>query len=305
MSAGSDSPVFSVVVPTVGRERQLEGCLGALAGLDYPRERLEVVVVNDSGKEAIDELAARWRERLPLTVVSTGTAGPSAARNAGAATARGLFIAFTDDDCEPTDGWLRAFEPVLEENPGCAAGGTLVNGGRGRFAAGSQTVLNATHDHFNRDPSSPRFYASCNIAFPAEEFRAVGGFDEGLLHGEDRELCMRWLRSGRRLVPAPSAVVRHMRELTAREFWRQHFDYGKGAWPMRDRYDLGMGRFRLEAGFYSELARHVWRDRNGNGLATAAALAVTSQIALAAGFAREGLVSRRRARPKQSLELSR
>jgi glycosyltransferase involved in cell wall biosynthesis len=289
--------VFSVVVPTLGRARQLEGCLDALAQLEYPPERYEVVVVNDGGGQAIDEATSRFADRLPLTVISTAAVGPSGARNAGIERAAGRFIAFTDDDCQPESGWLQALQPALEANPGAGIGGRTVNGARGRGAAASQTLLDATHAHFNRDPAAPTFFASCNLAFPADGIRAVGGFDEGFRHAEDRELCERWLRSGRRFAEAPEAVVRHMRELKLREFCRQQAGYGKGAWMLqRTRALRDGGSFRIEPGFYAELARRVRRGQQGAAPTSMAALALTSQIVYAVGFAHEALRARRRVR---------
>ncbi len=51
-AAGSDQvtqapPRVSVIVPTRDRTADLDECLGTLAGLDYPRGRLEVIVVDD------------------------------------------------------------------------------------------------------------------------------------------------------------------------------------------------------------------------------------------------------------------
>jgi GT2 family glycosyltransferase len=291
----ADTPVFSVVVPTLGRTRPLQGCLAALARLDYPREAFEVVVANDSGDPGIERAASGWEERLDLRILSTGGTGASAARNAGVAVARGAFIAFTDDDCEPESGWLPALHACLDSNPGCAVGGVVVNGGGGRGAIGSQTVFDAAHAHFNRDLSAPRFYATCNVAFPASGLRELGGFDEAIWRSEDRELCERWLRSGRRFAHAPGAVVHHMRELTPRTFLRQHFDYGRGMWDVRNRFDRGLGRFRIEPSFYSELARQVWRHRDDDaGRASIAALALASQVAYATGFAIEALNRRGR-----------
>ena len=54
MGASPDSPTFSVVIPTRGRASQLEGCLQAVARLDFPSERFEVVVVNDGGDPETD-----------------------------------------------------------------------------------------------------------------------------------------------------------------------------------------------------------------------------------------------------------
>lgn len=293
MSDGSDTPIFSVVVPTMGRAAQLEGCLAALAALDFPPDGYEVVVVNDGGGTDTDTVISGWEGRASLTRVSTDAKGPAAARNAGVATARGTFIAFTDDDCEPDGNWLRALREALEANPGCAAGGRMVNGASGRCAAASQTVLEAAYAYFNGDPGGAHFYATSNLAFPAEDLRSLGGFDEALRHAEDRELCDRWVWSGRRFVDAPAAIVRHMRVLSLREFWRQHFGYGQGAWAIhRARVERRQEHFKLEPGFYGELARRVRASSNGAGRPSLAALAITSQAANAAGFAREALAAR-------------
>ena len=66
-------------------------------------------------------------------------------------------------------------------------------------AIASQAVVDALHSQFNGDGSEPRFFASSNLAVPAEDFEAIGGFDEGFRYAEDREFCERWLRSGQAL----------------------------------------------------------------------------------------------------------
>jgi GT2 family glycosyltransferase len=285
--------VFSVVVPTLGRATSLERCLTALSRIEFEPEQFEVIVVNDGGGDETDRVTGAWQGPASLKALSTPAEGPAAARNAGIDAARGRFIAFTDDDCEPEGGWLRALEQALDANPSCAAGGRMVNGASGRCAAGSQVVLEAAYAHFNRDPAGPRFYATSNLAFPAEGLRDLGGFDEALLHAEDRELCERWVRSGRRFVDAPEAIVRHMRELTLREFWRQHLGYGRGAWAIhRTRAERDQEHFRVEPGFYAELSRRVWDSSDSAGRPTLAALAVASQAANAAGFAREAVATR-------------
>ncbi|MGH2821063.1 MAG: glycosyltransferase, partial [Actinomycetota bacterium] len=78
------SPVLSVVVPTKGRPRYLERCLRALAGADYPRDRFEVVIVNDGGGTHVERIASSARARLAVALVEPERTGPSAARNAGA-----------------------------------------------------------------------------------------------------------------------------------------------------------------------------------------------------------------------------
>jgi GT2 family glycosyltransferase len=284
------SPVLSVVVPTKGRPRYLERCLGALAGADYPRDRFEVVIVNDGGGTEVERIASAAGDRLTVELVEPERTGPSSARNAGAMSSRGEFIAFTDDDCEPSPQWLPALECALEQSPGAAAGGQTRNGVPDDTAAiATQLVVDSVHAHFNRDAASPRFFASYNVAFPADPLRALGGFDESFRYAEDRELCERWIRAGHRFVHAPDAIVLHMRSLTLGEFWRQHYGYGRGAWRFAaSRRDAGVGDDRrgvLRA--LPAVARRAGDERLGVGVYLA-----LSQVATAVGFAREAAAAR-------------
>ena len=47
-------PSISVIIPTYNRPRQLAMCLGALEGVDFPREQFEVIVVDDGGSVPVD-----------------------------------------------------------------------------------------------------------------------------------------------------------------------------------------------------------------------------------------------------------
>ncbi|HEV2763340.1 MAG TPA: glycosyltransferase, partial [Pyrinomonadaceae bacterium] len=219
-------PFFSVVVPTRARPAQLAACLDALARQEYPRERFEVVVVNDGGPEP-SEVFERFAGRLDATLVTQKHAGPAAARNTGARRARAPFLAFTDDDCRPDPVWLKALEARLRDAPGAAVGGRTVNAlPRNLFSTASQSLTEYLYEYFDAAEGRAAFFTSNNLALSSELFRAVGGFDESfpLAAGEDRELCDRWRARGHRLTYAPDAVVRHAHALTLRSFCRQHFN---------------------------------------------------------------------------------
>jgi GT2 family glycosyltransferase len=289
------APAISVVVPTKGRPRHLERCLAALAAAASPTGGFETLVVDDSGGPEVERVAATAPCPASVRVVRPRGKGPSAARNAGAFAARGRHVAFTDDDCEPDAGWLVGLERALDANPGCAAGGVTRNGAAGDPAAeASQMVVEAVQAQFNSDPAAPRFFASYNVAFPAAEFRAIGGFDECFRYAEDRELCERWIASGHRFVLAPEALVLHMRRLTLRDFWRQHHGYGRGARAFRDAREPGPARRSEAAGIQRALLDAlVHSDAPSGRLALAGYLGI-SQAATASGFAREAIAARLR-----------
>ena len=246
----------SVVVPTFGRPGALARCLAALGELDHDAGRLEVIVVDDGGGTSLDAVLAPVRERLPVRLLAQANGGPAAARNLGAAHAEGELLLFTDDDCAPQQGWLRALVATCAADPGAGAGGrTLAAIPGDRAAATAQRIIDAGYAHLNT-PEAARFLTSNNLALPVTGFREVGGFDERLRTSEDRDLCDRWVQAGLRLRPSPTAVVEHRHTGGIREFWRQHVAYARGARRFHVLHAARAGhRPRLEPRFYLDLLR--------------------------------------------------
>ena len=77
-----DLPTFSVVIPTYNRPQQLKRCLAALAALDYPHDRFEVIVVDDASPTPLNRLVEAVQDRIRARFVrQERNAGPAAARN--------------------------------------------------------------------------------------------------------------------------------------------------------------------------------------------------------------------------------
>jgi GT2 family glycosyltransferase len=224
-------PDFSVIVTTFERPGHLPRLLEALAAQHIPRERFEVIVVNDGGAEPLDPVLAPFAGRLDLHLFAQAHAGPGAGRNLGLAYARGRFIAFTDDDCEPAPQWLSALKDMFDIWPEVMAGGGIVNGAAHRpCSEASQLISKITYGFYNTDPENARMFWSNNMAAPAALLRALGGFDARFrIAAEDRDLCERWRHAGNRMVFSPEAIVRHHHDLNLRAFCGQHFRYGRGA----------------------------------------------------------------------------
>jgi len=63
---GSDQPFVSIIIPTRRRPRQLEVCLESLTELDYPRNRFEVIIVDDGGESSLDGVLAPFKKSLDI-----------------------------------------------------------------------------------------------------------------------------------------------------------------------------------------------------------------------------------------------
>ena len=282
-------PSFSVVIPTYGRPGQLVACLDALTRVEYDRDRFDVVVVDDGGPASLDAVIARFGKQLNLRHIRQEHSGPARARNTGAASARGRFLVFIDDDCSPGPDWLRSLAVRFAREPGHGIFGRTVNAIPDNLWSGaSQLLIDYLYSYYNADSCRSPFVAANNLALPADRFQAIGGFDTTFpgAGGEDRELCDRWLRNGLRLTYAPEMIVTHAHALSLPTFWRQHVHYGMGAFIYhRIRARRGWGRVKLESPqFYLNLMRFPFSQARGWRALVLAGLLLLSQAANAAGF---------------------
>ena len=282
-------PTFSVVVPTYRRPERLADCLRSLEKLEYPRDRFEVIVVDDGSGAPPNP----GRVSIDVTVITQAHAGPATARNTGAARARGDHLAFTDDDCQAEPDWLRELAARLDGTPDLAVGGRTVNAlADNPYASATQLLVDYLSE-WTRASGRSAFFASNNLAVPTEPFRARGGFDTGfpLAAGEDREFCDRWVRLGGRLSYAPRAVIRHGHHLTLPGYWRQHVNYGRGAlrYHRRRAQSTPTQRPATPLSFYLRLVASPLTRARGSRRFSLTALLALAQIATVMGYWRERL----------------
>jgi GT2 family glycosyltransferase len=196
------APRFSVVVPVHRHWPLVPELLAALAA--QALRDFELVLVNNDAPAPPPPLD------LPDNARIVPCAGPGsyAARNAGAAAARGAWLAFTDADCRPEPGWLAALAAAAETTDG---GGLLAGPVTMQLPEAANAF--AAYDLVRGIPQAryvARGYATtANLALPAALFRALGGFDPDRRSGGDATFCRRAGAAGHPLTLVPGAVVRH------------------------------------------------------------------------------------------------
>ena len=281
---------YSIVVPTYRRPESLIRCLEAIEGLHFPRDRFEVLVVDDGSPTPPADIVASLDHSLQAKLVSMRHAGPATARNTGASLARGRYLVFTDDDCRPQPDWLDSIDRWTSSRQGpVAIGGHTVNVlTDNMYAEASQGIVDYLYEYFGEHSAPRRFFTSNNLVVPREDFADVGGFDESfaLAAAEDRDFCERWLEAGKALQYASDMMVSHAHPLGFVRFNRQHFNYGRGAFDLhRSRAQRGEPSLKIEPlRFYAGLIAYpLRRSRSGRG-ALLALLHLWSQVAYVAGY---------------------
>ncbi len=276
-------PRFSVVIATFSRPTQLQIALQAISRLNYSRSQFEVIVVDDGSAFPLDAVVDPFADRIPVRLICQRNSGCGPARNAGARLARGRYVAFTDDDCVHGPDWLTRLEGYFEQYPDAMVGGLPVNVLISNpFSAATQLLIDYLLLSANPETTSGEFVI--NMAMPREMFVGMGGFDVTFsMSAEDRDLCDRWVQSGKRIVFAPEILIDHAHNLNWRTYWKQHFGYGRGAFHRRRK---GLGRLQ-PFGFYVRLllfpiTRQRWRPAIRSSF-----LLGIAQVATIAGLLRE------------------
>lgn len=220
-------PMVSVIVPTKDREAELDECLAALFALDYPRDRYEVIVVDDGSTDGTVAVAQRY----PCRVVSNGrNRGQSYSRNAGARLASGEILAFLDSDCVADPLWLQDLAGHFSW-PRVAAVGGYVAGYYDRSRLDRYELVASSLNMGGRlllaaDDPSTFYLPTCNLLVRRATYVAVGGIREDLRVGEDVDLCWRLRARGDYLLYVPEGTVRHKHRSRLGAMLRRRADYG-------------------------------------------------------------------------------
>jgi glycosyltransferase involved in cell wall biosynthesis len=281
--------LFSIVIPTYNRPERLEKCLRSIDRLEYPRDRFEVIVVDDGSSTPLDPVVLPFKEELNIQLIRQDNQGPATARNTGAFKSQGQVILFTDDDCQLDSQWLTNLAQQFEVQPDSLIGGHTINQlPDNLYSETSQLLVDYLYSYYNCDHQQASFFTSNNFGLSKTRFCEIGGFDTSfpLAAGEDRELCDRWLHYDYQMVSVPKALVYHSHHLTLKSFWRQHFNYGRGAFHFRQvRARRDAQPVKVEPlKFYTDLLRYPFA-RSSNHLPVAiASLFILSQVANTLGF---------------------
>ena len=235
--------LVSVVMCVLDAERFVAEQLRALADQDYAG-RWELVVVDNGCRDRSVEVALSFAERLPeLRVVRTARSrNLNHARNAGAAAARGDFVAFCDADDVVAPGWLAALADS-------APGADIVSG------AIDPHALNGDRIHWRRDvplteiPLKLEFLPGVpggNCGMWASVAGEVGWDEEFSFGGSDIEFSWRAEMAGYRTVFAPGMVLRARHRGSLPALARQSYAYGRSAPHLYRRFrDRGMPRSEI------------------------------------------------------------
>jgi glycosyltransferase involved in cell wall biosynthesis len=213
-------PEVSVIVPSHNRRDLLRACLDSLDQQSAPLDTFEVVVVIDGSTDGTAEMLSAYAPSFALSVLTQPQAGASAARNAGAGSARGGVLLFVDDDMTASPSLVAAHLAAHRKEDGIVGVGAIarrIPADADRFALIRAQAAREHNEHLSMRPLS---YLDCyggNCSVPRSVFVEIGGFSVDLPVLNDLEFAYRLRDGGARFVFVADAVVTEER----RDDWRE------------------------------------------------------------------------------------
>lgn len=252
------TPSVAIVVCSRDRPQLLATALTALA--NQPAD--DVLVVDSASTTGGTAAAAAAAGIRSIRVDEPGLAR---ARNAALRATTADVVAFTDDDCEPQEGWVDALRASFDDTTGFVLGRVVALGSEEQPAV----QLDTEQRVFRAGDDVMTMGHGANFAIARAAWEELGGFDELLgvgarfRAGEDTDFLWRALHAGWAGRFEPTSVVGHRVWRSRPAALRTMYGYGvgQGAVAMKVRRLAGRPARRvLSGGTAGKALRQSWRD---------------------------------------------
>jgi len=244
-----DQPFVSIIVPAYNAEATMDGCIKSLLAQSYPRDRYEVLVVDNGSSDRTPDIIKSHPVRF---FRETRIKSSYAARNAALPYAEGEILAFTDSDCVAEPDWLtEGVKSFTDEKVGCAAGGIKSP------PASNYIEVYLGRKDFLSQRESYKFFDFLPFAQTANAFYRkmvldrIGNFKSSWKSGGDADLCWRMqLETDYKLDFNDNAVVLHNHRATLDELYRQFRTHGEGQAYLYKAYSAHLKRYTFKQPIY-------------------------------------------------------
>lgn len=219
------TPKVSIIIATLNNELTISECLKAVCELNYPKDSLEIIVVDGCSNDSTVQIA----EQYPVKVFSKPLNAP-AAYNYAMKVASNNVLGFVDSDAKVEKEWLNKLVTYLADAEVAGA-----SGGIETWNSENPWARSIGYEMSNRYARLKKYatrIATMNLLLKKSIVERAGGFDEHLPSQYDTDLGFRVTRMGYKIVFDANAKCFHFNRTTVPAFFRQQLQYGKNTFKL-------------------------------------------------------------------------
>lgn len=256
------------MVPVYNAENTIKECIDSILSLNYPKEKLELVFVDNSSTDDTPNLLKEFGRQIKIFYERKK--GPAAARNKGILNSTGEIIAFTDADCKVDKDWLKKIvKPLQDPTIGIVGGKILSKWPCNNIEEFGEKV----HDHDRAiNEFKPPYAITMNWASRRSVLMEVDLFDESFRRCEDVDLSHKIMQADYRLVYEPEAIIYHGNEKTLSGIFIEGFKHGFWSIKVHKKWKYLINQFghcRFNFSTYKDLVESlinyiIGQDRHHN-----------------------------------------
>jgi len=216
----NELPKVSIIIVNLNGKRWLEKCMPSVLNSNYPRDRIEVILVDNGSTDGSVEFAKELlkKEQVKFKIIQNRkNRGWSPANNQGAEVAGGKILLFLSNDMEVDKNWIREIIKIFKLDP--KAGVVQCNS----ISMWDRKTLDSAMNYLDRygfaygyfpqeNPWKVFFAEGMAFAIRKNVFDTVSGLDEYyFMEYDDMDLCWRVRLAGHEVYFSPKSIVYHAR----------------------------------------------------------------------------------------------
>jgi len=236
MTEKNDNPIVSFIMPVLNEEKTIKNCLDSLFSLDYPKDKIEVVIAKGPSRDNTNTILEEYKKKnTNIILLENPTGNTSIGRNICISHATGEMIMNYSGHVVAEKNLLNELAVRLQSVPA-----DVVAVGCSNLSPGKQNFVGEVSGVAFLSFMGGRNFFSQNSVFPEERYtdhlsfscyrkevvEKVGGFDPVFWCGQDYELDIRLRKAGYKILYTPKTRVYHFKRDSVRSLWRQMYRYG-------------------------------------------------------------------------------
>lgn len=227
--------MLSVIVPIYQEEKYISKCIDSMLSQDYPKDDLEIILVDGMSKDRTREIVATYTAKYPfMRMIDNPERIAPCAMNRGIKEAKGDVIIRLDAHVYYPKNYFSLLVEKLNELPGAENVGALCNTLPVNDSITAQSIAAVLSSSFGMGNSHFRVGVDKEMevdtvpfgCFHKSIFDKVGLYDEELVRNQDDELNARIIKAGGKIYLIPQLVCEYYARDTAKKVYKMFYQYG-------------------------------------------------------------------------------
>lgn len=227
-------PNVSVILPCRNEVKNIRSCLESVVASDFPKDQLELLVVDGQSEDGTREIVFEFSKRHPwIRLLDNVRRITPAAMNIGIQSAKGQIVIRMDAHTVYPANYVSGLVQWLVKSKADNVGGICITRPANQTPKAHAIAFALSHPwgvgnaHFRIGAAEPKWVDTVPFGcYRREVFDKIGLYDEALVRNQDDELNHRLIKLGGRILLVPEIMSFYTARESLGKLWVMYYQYG-------------------------------------------------------------------------------